>query len=87
MTEKYPLTGDRLALALILTRADKHTLTKNRDLSLVDVDKMISIKNKSFKEGDMRIQNMRMAVDLSGLKNGPANRNTAVPPNLVRVPE
>jgi hypothetical protein len=54
-TEKYPLTGDRLALALILTRAEKPTLTKNRDLSLIDVDKMISIKNQSIREGDMRI--------------------------------
>lgn len=81
--EKYPLTGDKLALALILTRADKPTLTKNRELSLVDVDKMISIKNKSFKEGDMRLQNMRMAVDLSGLKNGSINRDTTAP-NLVR---
>jgi hypothetical protein len=87
MTEKYPLTGDRLALALIMTRADKPTITKNRELSLVDVDKMISIKNKSFKEGDQRIQNMRMAVDLSGLRNNNnINRDAAVP-NLVREPE
>lgn len=49
MIEKYPLTGDKIALALIMTRVDKPTLTKNRELSLVDVDKMISIKNKSFK--------------------------------------
>lgn len=49
MTEKYPLAGDRLALALIMTRADKPTITKNRELSLVDVDKIVSIKNKSFK--------------------------------------
>lgn len=85
MIEKYPLTGDRLALALILTRADKPTLTKNRDLALVDVDKMISIKNKSIKQGDMRLQNMRMAVDLSGLKNGTFTRDTTTP-NLVREP-
>ncbi len=48
------MTSDKLALALILTRSDKATISKNRDLTLLDVDKLISIKNKSLKPGDMR---------------------------------
>lgn len=52
----------------------------------MDVDKIISIKNRSIKEGDMRLQNMRMAVDLSGLKNGSFARDTANN-NHVREPE
>jgi hypothetical protein len=61
--------GDKLALALILTRGCKPTLTKNRDLSLIDIDKMISVKNKTLKEEDIRMQNMKIAADLSGIKN------------------
>jgi hypothetical protein len=53
---------------------------------MLDVDKMISVKNKSIREGDMRFQNMRMAVDLNGLKNTSLTRNTHAA-NLVREPE
>ncbi len=40
------MTSDKLALALILTRAEKGTVSKNRDLTLLDVDKVISFNNK-----------------------------------------
>lgn len=65
-----------------MTRGDKSTTTKNRDLTLLDIDKMTSLKNKSIKVGDVRHENMKMAVDLSKLKdnqmtflqNSPQNR-------------
>jgi hypothetical protein len=66
--QKYPSAADKLALALILGRGNKPTLTKNRDLSLLDVDKLVSLKNKSLREEDISSENMKMAVELSGLK-------------------
>jgi len=69
MLSKNISAGDKLALALILTRGCKPTLTKNRDLAFIDIDKMISVKNKTLKEEDIRMQNMKIAADLSGIKN------------------
>lgn len=54
--------GDKLALALILTRGCKSTLTKNRDLAFIDIDKMMSIKNRTLKEDDIRMTNMKIAA-------------------------
>lgn len=68
-TDKYPNANDKLALALILGRGFRPTVSKNRDLALLDVDKIISIRHKSLAESGSRIENMRLAADLSGLKN------------------
>jgi len=74
-TQKHPNANDKLALALILGRGFKPTLSKNRDLNFLDIDKMISFKHKSLGNGDNRIENMKMAADLSGLKNNLLVRN------------
>lgn len=80
LIDKHPLTGEKLAIALILSRGNKATVSKNRDLSLLDVDKMISLSNRSLKEGDARQQNMKMAVELSALKrNNPLTRERQTP--------
>lgn len=47
-TSKYPNANDKLALALILGRGFRPTVSKNRDLALLDVDKIISIRHKSL---------------------------------------
>ena len=69
-----------MAIALILSRGNKATVSKNRDLSLLDVDKMVSLSNRSLKEGDVRQQNMKLAVELSALKsNNPLTRERQAP--------
>ncbi len=37
-------------------------------MALLDIDKIISYNNKTIYENDNRMQSMRMAADLSGLK-------------------
>lgn len=54
-TQKYPNPNDKLALALILGRGFKPTVSRNRELSLLDVDKMISFRHKSIGNGDNRL--------------------------------
>ena len=66
---EYPNANDKLALALILGRGFRPTVSKNRDLALLDVDKILSIRHKSLEENGNRVENMRLAADLTGLKN------------------
>ena len=66
---KNPAANDKLALALILSRGFRPTISKNRDLALLDIDKMISLKYNSLKEDGKRMENMKLATDLTGLKN------------------
>jgi hypothetical protein len=67
--KQYPNANDKLALALILGRGFRPTVSKNRDLALLDVDKILSIRHKSLEENGNRVENMRLAADLTGLKN------------------
>lgn len=63
-----------------MSRGNKATVSKNRELSLLDVDKMISLSNRSLKEGDVRQHNMKLAVELSALKsNNPPTRDRPTP--------
>ena len=66
---KYPAANDKLALALIMSRGFRPTISKNRDLALLDIDKMISLKYNTLKEDGNRMENMKLAADLTGLKN------------------
>lgn len=70
----YPNANDKLALALILGRGFRPTVSKNRDLALLDVDKILSIQHKSLDPNGQRIENMKLAADLTGLKNNLLSR-------------
>ena len=78
-TESHPNANDKLALALILGRGFRPTLSKTRDLALLDTDKLLSMQHKSLMDNDPRSRNMRMAADLTGLKNNLLVRGQEVP--------
>ena len=64
----HPLKSDHLALTLILTRGQRATLTKTRDLALLDADKLLSMNCKSLKADSQQMEALRVAVETSGLK-------------------
>ena len=55
--------SDKLALALILNRNNKATITNNRNLTLLDIDKLISFHKPSFKHTNQRINQLKKAID------------------------
>ena len=65
-----------MALALILSRGYRPTVSKNRDLAFLDIDKMISIKHNTLAEDGSRMENMKLAADMTGLKNNLLVRNS-----------
>lgn len=74
------MTSEKLALTLILSRQRKATITKNRALTLLDIDKMISFQSQSIKEGDQRMQQLKNALNQSSLK---VSYNSLVPNRMV----
>lgn len=64
-----------MALSLIMCRGNRATVSKTRDLELLDIDKMMSLQHKTLKEKSSRMDNMKLAADMSGLKNNLLNRN------------
>ena len=48
-TKRFPNANDKLALALILSRGARPTVSKNRELTILDIDKTISMQHRSLK--------------------------------------
>ena len=46
---------------------------------MLDIDKMISIKHNTLAEDGSRMENMKLAADMTGLKNNLLIRNTVEP--------
>ncbi len=59
-------TSDKIALGLIFTKGKTGTKTTNRELDLMDIDKLIGFENGKEEENDIKMINMRMAVDEIG---------------------
>lgn len=54
-SHKYPSTLDKSTLGMIMIRNNIPTVNKNRDLSLLDIDKIMSLNNKTLKIDDNRM--------------------------------
>ena len=74
-TARNPGACDKLALSLIMCRGNRATVSKNRDLQLLDIDKMMSMQHNTLKQKGSRMENMKLAADMSGLKSNLLNRN------------
>ena len=48
-TGDQPSINDKLALALILSRGERPTISKNRELALLDIDKMVSFQHNTLR--------------------------------------
>lgn len=56
-----------------MCRGNRATVSKTRDLELLDIDKVLSLQYKTLQAD--RMENMKLAADMSGLKNNLLNRN------------